>query len=280
MKKYMILLFGFLCIGIDINSCGDKESYLTSPIYNPENNYDVIALILKASGSSGCSNNDVSVFVKEGDGYFRNAIVTINDDLLSVDEDTMMSPEYSSDSIIYDDNTEYSLKITLFDEIIASGNVTMPTTPKVTNIDSGYNHSLDKKLKVKWEPVKHATSLELLTNHYSSGLLKPTVTEYIIPDTVFQEFGEYYISIIAYNGINPNFDFGNYDTEDLEKGYNIQGATGIFVAANVWSGGDGFVIINDPAGIKSVRDRKSDYSVELEEILEKRIIEYLKKKKI
>jgi len=272
----LYLLFGILCIGINTNNCSTEKSYLTSPIYTPENEYDVLAIITKFSGMSSCTNG-ISVAVKEGNEYFRNATVIINDNPLSVNEDTLIGPIYSSDSISYDDQTKYSLEISLYDEIIAFGNAVMPTTPQITNIDSGYYHSLNKKLKIKWEPVRHATSLELLTNHYSSGLLKPTTTEHTIPDTVFREYGEYSLVIIAYNGINPDFDFGNYDIEELEKGYNIQGATGIFVVANAWLGRDGFIIINEPSSSKSVKKSENDFSKELAEILRKRVVEYLKK---
>lgn len=271
----LYLLFGILCIGINHNNCGDNASYLTAPIYTPENEYGVYAIIIKYSGMSGCSNDNI-IAVREGGQYFRDARVAINDDRLSVDLDSLSVPFYSSDSISYDDRTEYSLEISLEDENIASGNAIMPTTPAITNIDSGYYHSLNKKLKVKWKPVQYATSIELWTKNYTSGLLKPTTTEHTIPDTVFQEYGDYGMVIIAYNGINPDFELGNYDIELLEKGYNIKGATGIFVIVNAWSGGKRFVIINAPASSRSVKKRENDFSKEVAEIIRGRIIDHFK----
>ena len=162
----------------------------------------------------------------------------------------------TSTAISYLEHTEYEMEVRHNGETIATGNAIMPSTPIITSPTSPYTHQLNKSLTIKWEKVQDATAIEFdiyndsdEDEHEIDTLLSPLKTSFTVPASFFDTTGEYYIGIIAYNGINYDTDYSRYvDNEgNFTKSINMSGGAGEFIVMNFYPVSDeGFIItIND-----------------------------------
>jgi hypothetical protein len=261
MYKIKQLLLGifmiFLAVTIQFTfpACEDKKSEDSHEVTvnDPTNDYTVFVQII-GMGSSGCTMGSVEILGENVD----DAQVQINKQSLVYDEDSEI---YTDDSgvIQYSPGSKYNLVVKHNGVEIASGYTIMPSIPTITNLESPVEHSLNQSLTVEWKAVDHASAIAVLVStsiydtttweykEYDTGLMQPSLTSYTIPDTFFNIAGEYSLSIAAYYGVLPGMDMDNPDTT---KGYNLEGAAGMFITTNGFpsSPSSGNFIINVGGG--------------------------------
>ncbi len=243
MKKHIILsiLMFFTMASVQFSACSsedeanDESASLCSdtPTNTPTNDYMVIAQAVGGIQSCG-----IVMISKDGENV-NDAVVKINNTPLPYDE-------YLGYAGYIDASTtgaEMELEITHNGIVIASGNSCVPGTPTITNIDSGYVHQKNTALEVMWSSVDYATAIEVSAtsstgdDDYSSGFLDPMTNSHTIPATWFDissswdDQAECTITVNALNGIST----GNENiigSDSLEIGYNVEGASGLFISVN------------------------------------------------
>tara|TARA_B100001964_G_C14172190_1_gene572026 strand:- start:207 stop:926 length:720 start_codon:yes stop_codon:yes gene_type:complete len=225
---------------IQLSSCEDKDEENSScnvdlSTNTPTNDYNVIgqlALVKMFGGIMGCAIVEVT---KDG-VPITDAVVTINGEEVPNED---MGFVYSA-QLSLSPGSEWELEVSHNGSIIASGNTCIPTEPTISNLDSGDVHTKNTSLTVQWNSVDYATSIivEMVDwndgSEHSSGFLDPSITSYTIPDTVFNFSSTFYdtiscnINVSAVSGVSP----GVIDENDEEIGYNIEGASGVFMGVN------------------------------------------------
>tara|TARA_Y100001970_G_C14202289_1_gene841817 strand:+ start:393 stop:1151 length:759 start_codon:yes stop_codon:yes gene_type:complete len=240
MKKQLILsiLMFFIMASVQFSACSSDEDEAASlctdtPTNMPTNEYMVIAQAI--GGIQGCA----IVMVSKGGENIVDAIVKINNTTLIYDE-------YLGYAGYIDASTagaEMELVVTHKETVIASGKACVPSSPTITNIDSGDVHQKNTALEVQWSSVDYATAIEVSATNstgdddYSSGFLDPTTTTHTIPATFFDlssswdDQAECTITVNALNGVS----MGNENAigfDSLEVGINMEGASGLFISVN------------------------------------------------
>jgi len=240
MKKHLILsiLMFFLMASVQFSACSNDDEDDSSDCdvdittNTPTNDYEVVAQVW--GGLSGCG----IVSIEKDGAPVTDAVVKINGYELSYDE----SMGYVS-SLAASAGSEMELEVTHNGSVIASGKTCVPTSPTITNIDSGDVHQLSSSLTVQWESVDYATAIELSVDEnvnyedYSSGLLDPTATSHTIPATFFDlssqwvDSAECMITVSAYYGVEPSM--ATILDSSSGVGVNIEGSSGVFMGLNM-----------------------------------------------
>ena len=240
MKKHLILsiLMFFLMASVQFSACSNDDDDDSSDCdvdittNTPTNDYEVVAQVW--GGLSGCG----IVSIEKDGAPVTDAVVKINGYELSYDE----SMGYVS-SLAASAGSEMELEVTHNGSVIASGKTCVPTSPTITNIDSGDVHQLSSSLTVQWESVDYATAIELSVDEnvnyedYSSGLLDPTATSHTIPATFFDlssqwvDSAECMITVSAYYGVEPSM--ATILDSSSGVGVNIEGSSGVFMGLNM-----------------------------------------------
>ncbi len=253
--SFTILLL--IAVQFQFYSCEEKNNdpILSAPVNEPENTYEVVVEIVSFGGISGCS----AAFINKDNQAVADAEVRVNG--VEFQNDTTFISSFYADTLnrlSYTYFTSYKLEVKHDGKIIATGKAEMPSPPVIKNIRNPYRHSLNKPLTVKWQKVSKATSIQLVIGStiydpvtkdsvekvFDSGLLSTTKTSLTIPDTMFSAPGEYILGITSFYGLNPGMEIGNlFDQEGYHKGYNLKGAAGIFLTADVYPGPEGIKII-------------------------------------
>lgn len=256
--SYLIILL----MGIQFQwSCSKDKTdteILSAPVNEPQNDYMVVVEIVSFSGLVGCSSG----FVEKADQPVTDAKVHINSIPLVNDSSATIFPNYYADTLnalSYNYFTKYQLTVEHRGKVVASGTSVMPSIPIIKNLTNPYNMSVNEELVVKWQKVEQATALQVIVGgriydpvlkdsvdrEFDSGLIEPTRTSITIPDTLFRLPGTYVLGIIAYNGLNPGALPQNlYDEQgNYHKGYNLEGAAGVFFSAMAFP---------DPYGIQII----------------------------
>ncbi len=156
----------------------------------------------------------------------------------------------TSTAISYLEHTEYEMEIRHNGETIATGNAIVPSTPEITNLTAPYTHELDKSLTVEWTKIEDATAIEFYIyqdfgdENEIDTILSPLKTSITVPASFFNGVGDYYISIVAYNGLNADMDLDDYVDNDgnFTKSINMSGAAGIFTVMNMYPADEDFLI--------------------------------------
>jgi hypothetical protein len=247
-RIFSIIFLALLSIQFNLNSCSDENGdSLTAPENKPTNDYEVVVEVVSFGGLAGCTTGSIALLNEP----VSDAEFLLNGVQLSNDPSSIFSNLYTDTLgvINYQPGTSYKLEVSHNGNVIASGDAKMPSVPEVTNLEDMDTHNLNKSLEVKWKKVNNATSLEVYIDgyvydsavgdsvhrEYSTELLSPDKVSCVIPDTLFNTPGIYVMGVTAYYGVNPgNFTVDINDTEGYTKGYNIKGAAGVFLAANVY----------------------------------------------
>ncbi len=243
-KKIMMFLF-MLSLAVTIQftfpACEDKKDDdsenipdYTADVNEPTNDYTVIVQLM-GFGSMGCGIGEVL----DQNGIITDAEIKVNGLPFEFD-DEMDAYSESSGNLSYNPGTSYTLEVNRGGEVIATGTARMPTVPTITEPALPYQHALNQPLTVKWQKVNYATSLAVMVSTdildtsgydyigYDSEILPPDLTEYTIPGDIFSTTGDYSLSIGAYHGTPPGISPASVDSS---KGYNIEKAGGLFMAA-------------------------------------------------
>ncbi len=245
----LFMLF-LLTVQFQFYGCEDKKAKETSvmaPVNDPKNDYQILMTVVSFGGVAGCSAG----FVSRGEEPISDAKVKINSVTFPNDTSSFV-PNFYADTLGLLDlraGTQYTLHVEHQNKEIATGKAIMPTPPHIVNLSDGYNHPLNSKLTIKWEKSEHATSIEVLISttvydpvtkdsldrEFDSGLLDPSTTSIVVPDTFFSYPGQYVLGIIAYHGLNPNVRLEGLLDENgqYSKSYNLEGAAGLFYAAMI-----------------------------------------------
>ena len=227
---------------IQFSACGSNEektmdeaasSCTDTPMNTPTNEYMVIAQAIGGIQSCG-----IVMISKDGDNVV-DANVKINNTPLLYDE-------YLGYAGYIDASTagaEMELEVTHNGTLIAGGKTCVPSNPTITNIDSGDVHQRNTNLQVQWNSVDYATAIEVSAtsttgdDDYSSGFLEPTTSTHTIPATWFDlssswdVIAECTITVNAINGISTDNE-NIIGSDSLEVGYNLEGASGLFISIN------------------------------------------------
>ncbi|MDD5766514.1 MAG: hypothetical protein PHW79_09760 [Candidatus Marinimicrobia bacterium] len=248
---FAVILLSFTC-SIDFFSCDEakNDDYTKAGINTPTNDYQVAVQIYSLGGMVGCT----AASIEQSGEAITDAEIIINNATVVCDTSSEFSPMYvdTSSEISYLEHTEYEMEVRHNGETIATGKSIMPSTPVITSPTSPYSHQLNKSLTVKWETVQDATAIEFnICNdfdedeHEIDTLLSPLKTSFTVPASFFDTEGEYYIEIVAYNGINYDTDYSKYvDNEgNITKSINMKGAAGEFIVMNFYPiSDDGFIV--------------------------------------
>lgn len=239
----VMLFFMAVSVPVYLPSCS-KSSNPGGPnggipgINTPTNNYRVSITVLSFGGVNGCAGGSVSQDVS-GKGYYSKSIkdaeVTINSTRLDT-----MDGEYFDSTISTAPGTPYSLTVRHLGTVIASGSATMPSVPVITSPANKSHIAPNMPVSLQWGQVQYTTSIIVEVDKidsingdstvYESASLDPAANSCSIPGTAFSSAGEYYIVLVAANGVPVGLSPEVHDT--VPKGYNITGAAGTFYAAN------------------------------------------------
>jgi len=237
--------------GTDAGQDGDNGTALVN---NPTNNYQVVAEVISVGGLGGCSIGAVA----DQEGFIENADFRINNTIHHYIESSFYADTLNQ--LNYLPGSNYTLNVSYMNQTIASGTAKMPSPAFITNLDDIKNHDLNSAMTVKWSNVQNATSIQLIISgdiidpsnqeylyrEFESVLISPNSTSFTIPDTFFKYQGEYELGIIAYHGVNPDFDILNLGDTGYEKSYNMNGAAGVFLAACLSSANGETITVGTP----------------------------------
>lgn len=284
-KLITIIILFFLTIQINITSCSDStgsnetgEDYTTT-VKDPTNDYEVVVEVISFGGLGGCT----VAAIKLMDEPVIDAEFTVNNVTLVTDTTSILNNLYSDEmyELSYLPGTNYSLNVLHMGSVIATGTSIMPSTPVFTNLKTIQHHNLNTDLQVSWKKIYNASSLSLsitgyvydpsrqdsVSREFDTGTISPATTSFTIPDTFFTIPGEYTMGIVAYHGINPGEDADVIITDSgYLKSYNMDGAAGVFLAAN-GSSEEGAVITVGNLSLLKKSDRVSVRKYTYKEIL-------------
>ena len=265
-RLFGIILLGLLSIQFNITSCSSgtdaDDDGSKASVKDPTNEYQAVVEVVSFGGVSGCS---IAAVVLNNESVI-DAVIHLNDVTLTNDTNNFLAGLYSDSlfELSYESGTDYTLEIFHLGKKIASGKAKMPSTPKFTNLDNIRHHNLNENMTVTWEKIENATSLELTikgevydpaqddysSREYSTELLSPTSTSFTIPDTFFSIPGEYTLGLVAYYGVNSGAKTNITDgSSPYTKSYNMDGAAGVFLAANLSSYEGESIIVGAPSTI-------------------------------
>ena len=243
MKKHILLfiLMFFTMASVQFSACSSDEDEAAdvvaslctdTPTNTPTNDYMVVAQAF--GGMQGCG---VVMISKDGEN--------VVDAEVKMGNSTFTYDEYMgyTGMIAATDGAEMELEVTHNGTLIASGKTCIPSSPTITNIDSGDVHQKNTALEVQWSSVENATAIEVTMTDpmgdedHNSGFLDPTATTYTIPASWFDitsswgGYAECEITVTAVNGISMENEDA-LGSDSLAIGVNIEGASGVFIAAN------------------------------------------------
>ncbi len=256
--SWLILLLMAVQFQWSCNKDKTDTEILSTPVNEPQNDYMVVVEIISFSGLGGCASG----FVEKADQPITDAKLHINRVPLINDSSAMIFPNYYADTLnalSYNYFTRYQLTVEHQGKVVATGSTVMPSIPFIKNLNNPQTINVNDELVVKWEKVEQATALQIIVGgriydpvlkdsvdrEFDSGLIEPNRTSITIPDTLFRLPGTYVLGIVAFNGLNPGALPQNlYDEQgNYHKGYNLEGAAGLFLSAMVYP---------DPYGLQIV----------------------------
>ena len=271
-KLITIIILFFLTIQINITSCSDStgsnetgEDYTTT-VKDPTNDYEVVVEVISFGGLGGCTVAAIQLM----DESVIDAEFTVNNVTLVNDTTSILNNLYSDEmyELSYLPGTKYSLNVRHLGSVVATGSAIMPSTPVFTNLKTIQHHNLNTEMQVSWKKIYNDPSIQdSLGREFDTGTISPATTSFTIPDTFFTIPGEYTMGIVAYHGINPGEDADVIITDSgYLKSYNMDGAAGVFLAAN-GSSEEGAVITVGNLSLLKKSDRISVRKYTYKEIL-------------